>query len=288
VGLSGEGARVKKQPWLKFYPADWRADASLRMCSPAARLLWLEMLCLMHEADPRGHLLVKGRRPTTDQLGMLSGITGGIVPELISELREAEVFDEVGGVIVSRKMVRDTKVSKDQSDRVEKRWERARSGNTGGNTQIVPQMPDTRSQIKDAEDAGADDWPAGKPFDHAQLLVVEAEAVNFSLDRAPGLAQGITALHRWRRDGASWEHDVVPVVKALAQKARSPIKSWSYFEDAIATNVAATRAAMTIPEHSDVQRPRAGQPNGHDTRKAGAMAFLAEIRGDNPGDDSGG
>jgi len=50
-----------KQPWLKFFPSDWRADPALRMCSLAARGLWIEMLCLMHEARPHGSLLVNGK-----------------------------------------------------------------------------------------------------------------------------------------------------------------------------------------------------------------------------------
>lgn len=37
-------------PWLKFYPTDWRSDPALKMCSLAARGLWIEMIALMHEA----------------------------------------------------------------------------------------------------------------------------------------------------------------------------------------------------------------------------------------------
>lgn len=48
-------------PWMKFYPADWRADPGLRMCSGCcARGMWMEMLCLMHEAMPRGFLKLAG------------------------------------------------------------------------------------------------------------------------------------------------------------------------------------------------------------------------------------
>jgi len=47
-------------PWMKFYPADWRSDPMLRLCSLAARGLWAEMICLMHEAEPYGSLLVNG------------------------------------------------------------------------------------------------------------------------------------------------------------------------------------------------------------------------------------
>ena len=56
-----------KRPWFKFYPSDWRADQALRSCSVAARGLWIECMCIMHEADPYGHLVVNGR-PVTDTL----------------------------------------------------------------------------------------------------------------------------------------------------------------------------------------------------------------------------
>jgi hypothetical protein len=47
---------------MKFYPSDWRSDPMLRLCSLAARGLWMEMMCLMHEAEPYGSLLVNGTR----------------------------------------------------------------------------------------------------------------------------------------------------------------------------------------------------------------------------------
>ncbi|HDA7904193.1 TPA: hypothetical protein O5V80_002738, partial [Staphylococcus aureus] len=61
-------------PWMKFYPSDWRADPMLRLCSMAARGLWVEMLCIMHEATPYGTLLVNGRRLDKKQLAALVGI----------------------------------------------------------------------------------------------------------------------------------------------------------------------------------------------------------------------
>ena len=42
-------------PWLKFYPRDWRGDQALRLVSLHARGLWIELLCVMHEATPYGH-----------------------------------------------------------------------------------------------------------------------------------------------------------------------------------------------------------------------------------------
>jgi DNA-binding transcriptional ArsR family regulator len=95
------------KPWLKFFPADWRSDPALRMCSLTARGLWMEMLALMHEAEPYGHLLVKGQPVSERQLSLLVGAPLRTVSTHLSELRQAGVFDEENGVIVSRRMVRD-------------------------------------------------------------------------------------------------------------------------------------------------------------------------------------
>src|SRR5262245_9007817 len=96
-----------KNTWLKFYPTDWRADPCLRVCSIAARGLWMEMLCLMHEAEPRGTLRVNGKPLSVRQLGSLAGCPDD-VDCLLTELEEAGAFsrDEVG-TIFSRRMMRD-------------------------------------------------------------------------------------------------------------------------------------------------------------------------------------
>jgi hypothetical protein len=97
-------------PWMKFYPADWRADPKLRMCSLMARGLWMEMLAIMHEATPRGFLLVSGKAPTDAQLAVLAGAPLEQVTEAIGELEATGVFSRTReGVIYSRRMTRDAK-----------------------------------------------------------------------------------------------------------------------------------------------------------------------------------
>lgn len=95
-------------PWMKFYPSDWRADPALRMCSIGARGLWMEMLCIMHEAVPRGSLLVNGRQITDRQLAGLAGISPEEAGGYLSELEDAGVFSrEDDGTIFSRRIRRD-------------------------------------------------------------------------------------------------------------------------------------------------------------------------------------
>lgn len=43
-----------KRPSFQFYPADWRKDANLRRCSPAARGVWMDLLCILHDSDQYG------------------------------------------------------------------------------------------------------------------------------------------------------------------------------------------------------------------------------------------
>ena len=116
-----------ERPWLKWYPADWRSEPRLRMCSRAARSLWLDLIGLMHEAEPYGHLLVNGINPNTKQLSAILGDSERELKALIGELEAAGVFTRTEeGVITSRRMIRDKK----------KADEDAKNGRGGGNPRV--------------------------------------------------------------------------------------------------------------------------------------------------------
>ena len=144
----------RQRPFMKFYPSDWRSDPQLRMCGLSARGLWMEMLTLMHEAQPYGHLLISGNAPTDAQLGVLVGASPAQIPDLLRELETAGVFSRTrAGVIYSRRMTRD-----------EKRAQTAKkNGEKGGNPTLrkttknpnwvnpseKPHIPEARSQKPD-------------------------------------------------------------------------------------------------------------------------------------------
>ena len=115
-----------RDPWMKWYPADWRADPMLRMCSFAARGLWADMIALMHEAEPYGHLVIAGVNPTPRQLASVLGGTEREVAKLLAELEAAGVFSkEADGTIYSRRMVRDRVRSEEGRANVAKRADRS-------------------------------------------------------------------------------------------------------------------------------------------------------------------
>jgi hypothetical protein len=99
---------MSKRPAFQFYPGDWRTDPGLRLCSIAARGLWIEMMTLMHEGEPYGHLTVQSRPIGADMLARLCGESASTVKRLLKELEANEVYSvTAGGVAFSRRMVRD-------------------------------------------------------------------------------------------------------------------------------------------------------------------------------------
>lgn len=100
-----------KRPAFQFYPSDWRTDTALQFCSLAARGLWVEMMCIAHECDPYGHLVVNGRPMTVSQIGRLVGISEKECRKLLAELFDAGVPSRTEeGTIYSRRMVRDEEI----------------------------------------------------------------------------------------------------------------------------------------------------------------------------------
>lgn len=99
-----------KRPAFQFYPADWRNDAALRMCSIAARGLWWEMICIMHMAEPYGYLVAAGRPIDPTGLARVVGESRSDVTRWLAELRAHKVFStDHTGAIYSRRMIRDEK-----------------------------------------------------------------------------------------------------------------------------------------------------------------------------------
>ena len=102
---------MTKLPWFKFYPADWRAEPALRMVSMQARGLWIECLCLMHEAEPYGHLVVRESPLDAVALASIVSAPEQEVRACLHELESAGVLSRNrDGVAFCRRMVRDAKM----------------------------------------------------------------------------------------------------------------------------------------------------------------------------------
>jgi len=96
-----------KDPWFKFYPADWTSDSKLQSCSIGARGLLIEMMCLMHQSERPGYLLVNGVAPDLEQTCTLGRVKVKAFKRYKEELINNGVIVEEDGVLVCQRMVRD-------------------------------------------------------------------------------------------------------------------------------------------------------------------------------------
>jgi len=71
---------LTKRPSFQFYPDDWTGNANLRRCSPAARGVWLDVMCLMHDQDEYGVL-----RWPLKEIAQAAGASMSHVRELVDK-----------------------------------------------------------------------------------------------------------------------------------------------------------------------------------------------------------
>lgn len=120
--------KEKKRPSFQFYPADWRKDASLQLCSIAARGLWIEMICIAHECEEYGKLGQNGRGFSHQTLGKLVGLSPQTCKKLLAELETNKVFSrDAAGIIFSKRMIKDEYIRNIRSD----------AGSNGGNPLLL-------------------------------------------------------------------------------------------------------------------------------------------------------
>jgi hypothetical protein len=136
---------------------------------------------------------------------------------------------------------------------------------------VIPSLPSLRSEELGVGGGGTrervqptDDWPNGNGPHLAKLLVEAVESPWLDPHKSLDLNTTTGRLVAWKRDGASWEHDVLPVVRTLCANRRSRVASWKYFDDAIARSIADNRAALEIPAAGSV-------------RATGPPSFAAQI-----------
>lgn len=138
------------QPWLKFYPRDWRGDQALRAVSIAARGLWMECLCIMHTGTPYGHLTLNGRPVDIPTLARMVGIDSSEAQTLMDELIAAGVCKvKRGGVMFSKRMVKDASRAEKGRKAVETRYSQYAETieqNDAPNRSPTTQIPEGRKQ----------------------------------------------------------------------------------------------------------------------------------------------
>lgn len=119
-----------KAPSFQFYPGDWMRDPALRAVSLAARGLWIDMLCLMHESPRRGYLCFSDEEGMKfEHLARIFSVEKRTLKRLLDELETCRVFSRENGIIYSRRMVKDQHLTEIRRE----------AGKAGGNPALLKQ-----------------------------------------------------------------------------------------------------------------------------------------------------
>lgn len=154
-----------KLPFLQFFTGDWLKDPTVSMLSPAARGIWLDLICVMAEHDRSGS--ITGTRPA------LARLTRCAPDELASALNEltlcgtavvSEDADNGLVTVTNRRMQREAKARENEAKRQKDFRERH-----AGNAPVTPGVtPPSRSILQSTESRKQSTEPdsdkASKPF----------------------------------------------------------------------------------------------------------------------------
>lgn len=170
---------MTKRPAFQWYPGDWQRDTALRACSLEARGLWMEMLNLMHDGEPYGHLTAGTVALSVDDLARMVGITAKRCAALLAELESRQVFSRnAAQVIYSRRMVKDE----------HNRMVRAKGGKESLNNPNVPRPKDGGKDTFGESSGGSPATATASAFADTPELVADAR-VRFCAAANKGLAE---------------------------------------------------------------------------------------------------
>jgi hypothetical protein len=131
---------MAKLPAFQFYPGDWRKDVGVQSLDYFDRGVWHEMLCLMHESERRGVLVLNGKAMPDEGLARLLGLDKQKLTTTLTTLLTSGVAsrEPETGAVFCRRMVRDERL----------REVRAEAGKMGGNPVLLNQKSTTGDKQK--------------------------------------------------------------------------------------------------------------------------------------------
>lgn len=147
----------KKLPYLPLYTGDWRKDVQLSRCTPAARGVWIDLLCAMHDDDRSGEL-----RGTADELAVLARCPASEIVQALTVLQTkgaADVERDRNGVFVvrNRRMCKEAEKRKRNAERQMRHRLSSRDGPV-----TPPITPLSESEIEDVFEAFWEVFPVGR------------------------------------------------------------------------------------------------------------------------------
>ena len=278
--------------WTKFFWADWRSDPALRLCSHAAKGLWMDMLAIAAESDPIGHVMVNGRTLEIDDIAKMTGASLDDATTWVAELEKNGVFSRGRArEIISRRMIRDAKRAETGK----------KTGKMGGNPNLrkrkeneptlnprrtptdnvgsgISQQPIANSHMPEVAASAA--TARAKPDDEVRIELRKTITEQFRNASCPTIPDTSHA-GVWLAKG--YKPDLIVAIIASALGSGKIIHNLKWFDKpmeeahAAPTSLTTTRASTTFAaafdglnavRHGEVLPPRSARPMTYRDRRA--------------------
>lgn len=223
---------------MQFYVGDWRKDPGVQALGYHDRGVWFEMICLMHESEDRGKLLLNGAPMPEDALARLLGLDKQILTNTITTLLSYGVTSrcEETGAIICRRMIRDENLRK----------VRAEAGKQGGNPILVKQKRTTVvNQISTPSTSSSTSISSSTSLKKKEKPTIDDVRL-FCSESGLLESDGDYMFHHWESNG--WT------------KSGKPIKNWQAM-------IRSWKSAKYLPSQKSNNRfASQNQPSTHATR----------------------
>lgn len=228
----------ERWPWSKFYWDDWLTDPDLQGSSPAARGVWIDVLCLAYKCPEPGVLCSQDGKPWSEEriVGSIRG-DSVIVRDALKELVENGVARKRGdGSIYSRRMVEDCEERAANAQRMQDA--RTKPAQCPHNDPIVQKSSSiSASRSLDSSSLSSEEGSGEKPkpptieippaLDTPDFRAAWDEWLAYRRERKLGKPTGMTVKATYRR----FEADLGPE-RAAAAIRHSIEKGWQSINEA--------------------------------------------------------
>lgn len=252
-------AASTKQPAFQFYPGDWLKDPELRRCSIAARGLWIDVLCLMHQMPTRG--VLRTETGAAWSLDDVACAVQGATIELVNELVAKGVMKQAkrSGALYSKRMVREYRQS---------RW-KARAGAAGGSKrQADPKQPASTTQANGKQKRGSStssSTSSSKKTSDVDVDDLKSQATmiagRIGKPKQPDDYSLLLKSLLLVRSGGVSENDFLQCIESV--EANRPNKPYAYFHDSLNARCGGRLNAMLA--NTKIPKEFSEYVNGRDT-----------------------
>lgn len=233
--------------WSKWFWSDWMTDKGLRVCSYAARGLWIDMLAIMAESEKVGYLMIAGRPLSAEELARATGGTVEEVLPLLAELEAAKVFSrDKAKNLYSRRLVRDENRRRSSAAGGKKGGPASLEKETGIHATRGTTRDDTREETRPLTGARSLESRVQSPereettssedsrtprvrdasYNPAHALAELVRVANGNVDRTASAIRDLTPIEEMLDAGALFEADVLEAVRENVPKLKSPLRTW--------------------------------------------------------------